>query len=807
MAFEGLGMESYTHTGHAQVTIEAPSLTPGEQDIRFHLRRYVLDSPVALVVAIFAYVLCTRLVGLSAKVMHHDESLFAYYGYWLFRGNGYEYQPILHGPVLQFLSAFFFLLFGDDQFTMRLPSLVGGLAMFPVVWFWRRYLGLAATLAAFTLIALSPSITYYTRFLRNDVPYLTVTMWCALCLLRAVQTGAPRYIWASILSATLAFSMMESSIFFFSACLGFFGVVILADWMRRGARPAVVRHRGADDVLWDLSICMIPGLILTFLCGWLFHRVLYASIHIYGPVVALAHKAHVPLSPRAANFLIGIGFFVAATLFSWITLINFRAPRGREGLYHRVLHILWRNRWSVIGAVATGVVLYQVLFTTFFTFTETKEFDHGARDFTGPVRSLTPVQIYKNTWDYWWDQHKLHRIKGPFHYYLPILMLYELPALLLVLWGWWRAVMSRAERWLHVWLFVTVQLAAIFVYLLITHYFFGKTPEQAAEHLRAFWEAMDKRAHLTHGFHLILILFYCQLLLHLVPLLFAMGRRVEAFLSFWMVTSLFAYSYAGEKVPWLTVHVAGPMCLLAAIQLGRIWDLRFDRRPATRWALACVAAFAVLYQVRTQHYLNFVHPASPAERLVYNHTSPDLQEALEIVDLVGRETHFGKQLPMFVQGEMAWPLHWYLRHYPNFMAPQSETLDTTTRPLVMVDWASADNNNLNQHYWIRRMKVREWWEPPLLSFSALLDIYRIFTPLESRRTGVNAIMYERSLMEWRKLWHYVAYREIWIDPMNSDWSNGVNEFALGVRKDLNKTYETFNWLGNLPKRRDVPQFP
>ena len=67
--------------------------------------------------------------------MHHDESLFAYYGYWLFRGNGYDYQPILHGPVLQFVSAFFFLLFGDDQWTMRLPSLIGGLLMLPhFVW-------------------------------------------------------------------------------------------------------------------------------------------------------------------------------------------------------------------------------------------------------------------------------------------------------------------------------------------------------------------------------------------------------------------------------------------------------------------------------------------------------------------------------------------------------------------------------------------------------------------------------------------------------------------------------------------------
>lgn len=815
MAIEGLGLESYTPTPPAQATNDIPPAGIPESATVVALNRIFVESPSGLLMAILTYVLCTRIIGLSTKVMHHDESLFAYYGYWLYRGNGYEYQPILHGPVLQFLSAFFFLLFGDDQFTMRLPSLIGGLAMFPVVWMWRRYLGVVATIAAFTLIALSPSITYYTRFLRNDVPYLTVTMACAYFLLQAVTTGTARYVWATILSACIAFSMMESSIFFFSACTGFFAVIVLADWLRRGRPRAefATRRRSSRSRTVDQLACVAVALLLTLLCGWLFHRVLYASIHIYQPLVAFAQKSrllhfqdklHFHVTPRRANVLIAVVFALGAYLFSWITLINFRSPRGRDGIYHRVLHNLRRNRWAVVGAVATSIVLYQLLFTTFFTYTETKEFDHAARDFAGPVRSLTPVQIYKNTWDYWWDQHKLHRIKGPFHYYLPILLLYELPVLALVLWGWWRAVMSRPERWLHVWLFVTVQLAATFFYLLWTRYCFGADPEQR---LKDFWDAMDKKVHLSHGFHLTLILLYCQLLLHLVPLLFAMGRRIEAFLTFWSVTSLFAYSYAGEKVPWLTVHIAGPMCLLAAMQVARIWNARAKYTPLLRRALFCGGAILMLYQVRNQHLLNFVHPASPAERLVYNHTSPDLQEALDIIDRIGRETQFGKQLPMFVQGEMAWPLHWYLRKYPNFLAPQSETLDTTTRPLVMVDWTNADNNNLNQHYWIRRMKVREWWEPPLLSGGAMLDIYRVLTPLESRRTGVNAMMYERAVLEWRKLWHYIAYREIWIDPMNPDWSNGANEFALAIRKDLNKTYLGYNWLSNLPKRKDVPTFP
>jgi predicted membrane-bound mannosyltransferase len=32
-------------------------------------------------------------------------------------------------------------------------------------------------------------------------------------------------------------------------------------------------------------------------------------------------------------------------------------------------------------------------------------------------------------------------------------------------------------------------------------------------------------------------------------------------LGFWALTSLLAYSIAGEKMPWLTVHITAPMIL------------------------------------------------------------------------------------------------------------------------------------------------------------------------------------------------------------------------------------------------------
>ena len=44
----------------------------------------------------------------------------------------------------------------------------------------------------------------------------------------------------------------------------------------------------------------------------------------------------------------------------------------------------------------------------------------------------------------------------------------------------------------------------------------------------------------------------------------------ERFLVFWLVASLVAYSFVGEKMPWLMVHMALPAIVLAGYAGGRL---------------------------------------------------------------------------------------------------------------------------------------------------------------------------------------------------------------------------------------------
>ena len=52
------------------------------------------------------------------------------------------------------------------------------------------------------------------------------------------------------------------------------------------------------------------------------------------------------------------------------------------------------------------------------------------------------------------------------------------------------------------------------------------------------------------------------------------------FLAWWFVLAFVIYTWAGEKMPWLTIHIALPLTILAGWFLGRLFS---QPRP---WRLA-----------------------------------------------------------------------------------------------------------------------------------------------------------------------------------------------------------------------------
>ena len=71
-----------------------------------------------------------RLIYLGSRSVHHDESLHGYYSWALSIGNGYEHNPLMHGPLWFHLNAFIFFIFGDSNYMLRfLPAIIGSLVV------------------------------------------------------------------------------------------------------------------------------------------------------------------------------------------------------------------------------------------------------------------------------------------------------------------------------------------------------------------------------------------------------------------------------------------------------------------------------------------------------------------------------------------------------------------------------------------------------------------------------------------------------------------------------------------------------
>lgn len=133
-------------------------------------------SLILLFVFILLISFLTKIWGLGDRVMHHDESLHAFYAWELAFGQGYQHNPMMHGPLQMEAIALVFKIFGDSDFTARfLHALLGSLLVF-LPYFFRSKLGNLGAIFSACLIAISPSLLYFSRFARNDIIVVFLTL-------------------------------------------------------------------------------------------------------------------------------------------------------------------------------------------------------------------------------------------------------------------------------------------------------------------------------------------------------------------------------------------------------------------------------------------------------------------------------------------------------------------------------------------------------------------------------------------------------------------------------------------------------
>jgi uncharacterized protein (TIGR03663 family) len=149
-----------------------------------------------LFIIIILIAIVIRFLFLDLKLLHHDESIHAWFSYELLTKGSYTYDPMYHGPFLYYITAAMFWLFGQSDLVARLMPALFGMLLVPLVYFIYRlgYLDKRQALVAALFIAVSPDLVYFSRFLRHDIFQLFFTLLILVALLWYLNTGKFRYV-------------------------------------------------------------------------------------------------------------------------------------------------------------------------------------------------------------------------------------------------------------------------------------------------------------------------------------------------------------------------------------------------------------------------------------------------------------------------------------------------------------------------------------------------------------------------------------------------------------------------------------
>src|SRR5215216_5671906 len=193
----------------------------------------VITNEVALFAGIILLAIVTRFYNLDARVMSHDESLHTYFSWLLYRGQGYQHTPMMHGPWQFHWIALSYFLFGASDFTARIPAALFSIATVGMVWYWRRYLGKVGGLVAGLLMVISPYMLFYGRYVREDVYAAFSGVLLLYAVLRYFESGAHRYLFLVTIALVIHFLDKETSFIYAAQLFAFPPVYSLALFTRK----------------------------------------------------------------------------------------------------------------------------------------------------------------------------------------------------------------------------------------------------------------------------------------------------------------------------------------------------------------------------------------------------------------------------------------------------------------------------------------------------------------------------------------------------------------------------------------------
>lgn len=785
-----------------------------------HTSLPAITNEIAIFIFIIFIAILTRFYNLEARVMSHDESLHTYFSWLLYRGQGYQHSPMMHGPFQFHALALVYFLFGANDFTSRIPAVLFSIATIGMVWYWRRYLGKWGALIAGFLLVISPYMLYYGRYVRNEsfVGFSGIVMLYAI--LRHLEVGGKKYLYILAAALALHFTSKETSFIYTAQALLFLAFYFIAQVTKRKWENAENDYRyfiialaitvlfasialtygfathqestltGAetvapinpDETTSPLTTPETGSASLTLILALLAGLSLIASAYY----LVRGYTWEAIRNEHSFELLIVVGTIVLPQLSPFLTnltdvTIPTTSPEVQSFLQDpKSIYVVGGLLLlTFILAIAAGIIWnpakfwktalifwvpFTILYTTFFT--------NSNGFFTGSIGSL----------GYWIVQQDVQRGSQPWYYYLLIqIPMYEfLPAL-----GLFLALYLGFKR---------------------------KSPPPIESETEEVINLIDENKTEERNF-----------------------SNTFAILVWWSFISFLAFTYAGERMPWLTYHITLPMILITGWALGRIIDttnwekLKQQNIPLTLatlviftlsigraifiWnttppfqgqgleqlqatnefllplivsILSTIAAvyflrswtfkemqrvfvlvffgFLAVLTMRASFRASYITYDQATEFLVYAHGATGIKEIIAQAEEISQRTTGNMSVALAYDASapdtgVSWPFVWYLRDFTNQRSFDQPTRSLRDSVVIIVDEKNFDKIEpaIGPGYY-RIDYIRMWW--PMQDYFSLVYDRDASIPFSDDYACSGAM----SFLKLRKSKDYSAFCQWFTDP-------------------------------------------
>lgn len=458
---------------------------------------------------------------------------------------------------------------------------------------------------------------------------------------------------------------------------------------------------------------------------------------LYGIVQAApARKAFVFLFALSVHFCIKENAYVLlAILFGYLVyeaLICRLVLGDGETLAGKMWRYVKRYRLATFNAFVFAAFFYCYLYSAGFRYAK------GILD-----------GLYRESLVYWFHQHSIDRIAGPFLFHFYTLSWYEgafVICFFLYLWTFYRRAggLTRA-----------LGIGFVAVGLAVSLWLSGRPVHEYK------WADLLKLKDSYDVFAF--FVFVPQSIIATTVHLLQRDRRL-AFFGYLFLAHLCTYSYLGEKVPWLTVY---PF-VTGLVYLALYFDRYFQTYPVSSWrdfpvsrimtvvgtilvvlgalfvleagsaedlywvwfGLAFIVAavslqrsqiattvnlqaflFAAfcIYTARNAVLTNYVYAGEAREYMSQVHTTPEFHNiANSIKEEIAHQLK-GYKPQVLVMGEATWPMTWYMRDIPQYKF-QAVPSEYKNFDYIITNW-SENQQPAPPDFYAQRINLRGWWVP------------------------------------------------------------------------------------------------